>query len=338
MNMRTVGVTRLRPRGIVPDRERSAEMLACARATFRREGAAVAQLAQRLDRNYSDAVDVILAIQGQVIVSGMGKSGLIGQKISATFTSTGTRSTFLHPADALHGDVGIVTSSDAALLLSNSGNTSELRRLVPLLRRNGIPLIAMLGNLESRLCGEVDYVLDASVSAEACPNNLAPTTSALAALAMGDALAVSLMRARDFGAGDFAKLHPGGFLGRRLLASVGDVMRTEDLPLLSARQSVGESLFTMTKGRLGMGIVVSDDAPGKVLGVITDGDLRRAMQTGGRILDADVTEIMTPDPVTVAPDMTYGEAHRRMRELKLQTLLVVDEQQTLIGVVDFFDD
>ena len=313
-------------------------MLACARATFRREGAAVAQLAQRLDRNYSDAVDVILAIKGQVIVSGMGKSGLIGQKISATFTSTGTRSTFLHPADALHGDVGIVTSSDAALLLSNSGNTSELRRLVPLLRRNGIPLIAMLGNLESRLCGEVDYVLDASVSAEACPNNLAPTTSALAALAMGDALAVSLMRARDFGAGDFAKLHPGGFLGRRLLASVGDVMRTEDLPLLSARQSVGESLFTMTKGRLGMGIVVSDDAPGKVLGVITDGDLRRAMQTGGRILDADVTEIMTPDPVTVAPDMTYGEAHRRMRELKLQTLLVVDEQQTLIGVVDFFDD
>jgi arabinose-5-phosphate isomerase len=336
--MRTVGVTRLRPRGIVPDRERSAEILACARATFRREGAAVSQLAQRLDRSYSDAVDVILATKGQVIVSGMGKSGLIGRKISATFTSTGTRSSFLHPADALHGDLGIVTSSDVALLLSNSGNTSELRRLVPLLRRNGIPLVAMLGNLESRLCSEVDYVLDASVSGESCPNNLAPTTSTLAALAMGDALAVSLMRAREFGSDDFAKLHPGGFLGRRLLASVGDVMRTDDLPLLSPRQSIGESLITMTKGRLGMGIVVSDEHRGKVLGVITDGDLRRAMQASGRILNEDVTEIMTPDPITVSPALMFGEAHRRMRELKLQTLLVVDDQQSLIGVVDFFDD
>ena len=336
--MRTVGVTRLRPRGIVPDRERSAEMLACARATFRREGAAVSQLAQRLDRTYSDAVDVILAIKGQVIVSGMGKSGLIGRKISATFTSTGTRSSFLHPADALHGDLGVVTSSDVALLLSNSGNTAEIRRLVPLLRRIMIPLIAVLGNMESRLCNEVDYVLDASVSAEACPNNLAPTTSTLAALAMGDALAVSLIRARDFGADDFAKLHPGGFLGRRLLATVGDVMRTDDLPLLSPRQCISESLITMTKGRLGMGIVVDDDRPGHVLGVVTDGDLRRAMLQGGGILKADVTEIMTPDPVMISREAMYGDAHRRMRELKLQTLLVVDDQKSLIGVIDLFDD
>ncbi|MDP2110394.1 MAG: KpsF/GutQ family sugar-phosphate isomerase [Thiobacillus sp.] len=311
-------------------------LLALARQVLDIEADALRTTASRLDAGFADAVHLILACSGRVVVSGMGKSGHIGGKIAATLASTGTPAFFMHPGEASHGDLGMIAPNDVVLALSNSGESNEIVCIVPLLKRRGAKLIAMTGNPHSTLAREADAHLNAAVDKEACPLNLAPTASTTAALALGDALAVALLDARGFSADDFARSHPGGSLGRRLLVHVRDVMHSGDeLPKIDHDASLKVALLEMTKKGLGMTAVV--DAAGKVAGVFTDGDLRRALEHALDLQQARVTDLMTPNPKTIGADELAVAAVEKMDTLKINGLLVVDADNTLVGALNMHD-
>jgi arabinose-5-phosphate isomerase len=305
-----------------------------ARETLTEQSQTIADLAARVDDSFGRAVGLMYSTPGHVVITGMGKSGNIGRKVAATLASTGTPSFFLHPAEAFHGDLGMITERDTLLLISYSGETEEVVRLLPHLLRMGTPIISLVGAMDSTLAKAADVAIDVSVAREACPNNLAPTNSTLAAMAMGDALAVSLMRARQFGADDFARLHPGGSLGRRLLTRVKDVMHRRELPVVAPTQTVRESLFTITRGRLGLALVIEQ---GVLKGIVTDGDLRRAMQRHEDVLEVPVAEIMSTHPVTIEENALLSDAEKLMRRRKIKALVVINGQGLTTGLVEIFD-
>jgi arabinose-5-phosphate isomerase len=300
------------------------------------EARAIANLIDRLDHRFSQAVDVLFACTGKVVVSGMGKSGLIGQKIAATLASTGTPAFFLHPAEAGHGDLGMITRPDLLLALSNSGETAEILLLLPHVKRLGVPLIVLTGRTDSALARAATIALDVSVEQEACPHNLAPTTSTTAALAMGDALAVAVLEARGFSAEEFARRHPGGALGRRLLLHVEDVMRTGTaLPRVGPDTLLAAGLVEMSAKGLGLTAVVDGD--GKVLGVFTDGDLRRALDKHTDLHTTSMSQAMTADARTVSARDLAASAALLMEKHRVTALLVVDSERRLIGALNVHD-
>ena len=312
---------------------RPEHLLTLARQVLDIEADALRVMASRLDAGFADAVTLILACTGRVVVSGMGKSGHVGGKIAATLASTGTPAFFMHPGEASHGDLGMIAPNDVVLALSNSGESSEIVCIVPLIKRRGAKLVAMTGNPNSTLAREADAHLHAGVDKEACPLNLAPTASTTAALAMGDALAVALLDARGFSADDFARTHPGGSLGRRLLVHVRDVMQSGDaLPQVPLDASLKAALFEITQKGLGMTAVV--DAAGRVAGVFTDGDLRRALEHTLDLQQARVADLMTHNPKTIRADELAVAAVEKMETLKINGLLVVDANDTLVGALN----
>jgi arabinose-5-phosphate isomerase len=314
----------------------AADILELGRRTLGIEADAVRALTDRLDESFLRAVDACLTCTGRVVVSGMGKSGHIGRKIAATLASTGTPAFFMHPAEASHGDLGMITPQDVVLALSNSGESSELVSILPLIKRKGARLIAMTGNPRSTLAREADIHLDAGVAQEACPHNLAPTASTTAALALGDALAVATLFARGFTAEDFARSHPGGSLGRRLLVHVRDLMHTgEALPVVSEAASLKEALLEMTRKGLGMTAVV--DAEGRLSGIFTDGDLRRLLDRDVDVRTLTIREVMKRAPRTISEDVLAVEAVRLMQEAKVNGLLAVDAEGRLTGALNMHD-
>ena len=298
------------------------------------EAAAIQALAQRLGDTFARAVTLLAQAKGRVIVSGVGKSGLIARKIAATFTSTGTPAAFLHPVDSLHGDLGIVGRDDVAILLSKSGSTDELFDLVEQLQRLGVPIIAVTGDPGSVLARQAVVVLDAAVAEEACPETLAPTASTTVALALGDALAVSLLEVKGFRREDFAALHPGGSLGRKLLQRVADVMVKSDLPLLGPERPMRDCVVLLAEKR---GTVAVVDKNGALAGVVTAGDLTRLMERTPDFLGIPVAEVMTRTPKTSTPDELAAAAVRRMEEHGIMALPVVDGGRTVVGIVHLHD-
>ena len=297
---------------------------------------ALADLAARVGGSFVDACRTMLSCRGRVVVTGMGKSGHVARKIAATLASAGTPAFFLHPGEASHGDLGMITEADMVLALSNSGETAEILTILPVIKRLGVPLVALTGNARSRIAGEADVHVDVSVEREACPLGLAPTTSTTAALAMGDALAVALLQARGFSAEDFARSHPGGRLGRRLLLRIGDVMHTgADVPRVGTGESLPGALVEMTRARLGMLAVV--DGNDHVLGVFTDGDLRRTLESGVDMNRARIEEVMTRDCATVSPDLLAAEAAHLMQRRAISALPVVDGAMRLVGALNVHD-
>ena len=316
--------------------QRIAQMTDLGRAVIETEAAAITALLGRLDERFERACRYLLECQGRIVVTGMGKSGHIGSKIAATLASTGSPAFFVHPGEASHGDLGMITPQDVVLALSNSGETSELLIILPLLKRLGTPLIAMTGKPQSTLARESEVHLDVSVEKEACPLGLAPTSSTTAALVMGDALAVALLQARGFTAEDFALSHPGGSLGRRLLLHVSDIMHTDNaLPVVAEEASLNDALAMMSAKGLGMTAVV--DTQGRLSGVYTDGDLRRTLNRPVDIHRLRVSDVMTRNCKTVPPDMLAAEALQLMDEKKINGLLVVDGQQQLVGAFNMHD-
>lgn len=314
----------------------SISALDLARKVLAIEADAVSALASRLDERFLDAIGLILACRGRVVVSGVGKSGHIARKIASTMASTGTPAFFLHAAEAGHGDLGMITHDDVVLALSNSGQTDELLTIIPLIKRQGAKLIAVTGNADSALAREADVHLDARVAQEACPLNLAPTASTTAALALGDALAVALLDARGFNEQDFARAHPGGALGRRLLTHVSDVMRTgEDIPSVPETASFFDVLLEMSRKGMGMAAVV--DSSRKAVGIFTDGDLRRTLERKPDLRSLKVTDIMKRDPRTVAPHKLAAEAVELMERYKINQLLVVSDAGELVGALNTHD-
>ena len=314
-------------------------MIEQARQVLRMEAAAIEALIPRIDEQFVLAAQLILETKGRLIVTGMGKPGHVGQKITATMLSTGTPSFFLHPAEGIHGDLGMVTEDDIVLAISNSGETSEVINILPSIRRIGAKIIAICGNAQSTLAQNADVVLDASVEQEACPLGLAPTTSTTAELALGDALAVVLMSARKFTADDFAVFHPGGALGRKLLMKVANVMHgEEENPTVTVEQSVKEALFVITDKGLGATSVV--DAEGKLVGLITDGDIRRGLEKGLDFLTHNVGELMTKQPQTITAEKLAAEALRLMEQHRpkpITVLPVVDKDGRSVGLVHVTD-
>lgn len=299
------------------------------------EAEAILSLIPQLDENFDKAVDMIYSCKGKVIVTGVGKSGNIGSKIAATLSSTGTPAFFINPLDVFHGDLGVMTPDDVVLALSNSGNTDELLRFLPMILHMKVPVIAMSGNSESLLAKYSDVHIKVKVEKEACPLNLAPTSSTTAALAMGDALAVALMQVRNFKPRDFAQFHPGGELGRRLLTTAEDVMRADELPILPEEMHLGEAIILVSKGKLGLGI--SLNSANEVEGIITDGDIRRAMEKWqAEFFNHTVADIMTRTPKMVSPDTKISEVQKVMNKYKVHSVLVVDEHKHLLGVVDHY--
>jgi len=310
--------------------------LQSAQRTIATERDAVAALLPRLDANFEKACALLLECKGRVVVTGMGKSGHIGNKIAATLASTGTPAMFVHPAEASHGDMGMITASDAVLALSNSGNTAEIITLLPLLKRLRVTLISMTGNADSALAKVADVNLDVSVDTEACPLGLAPTSSTTATLVMGDALAIALLEARGFTAEDFAFSHPGGALGRKLLLKVDDVMRTGDaIPKVTPDTMLAKALLEMSAKGLAMTAVVDTDD--RLLGVFTDGDLRRKLDNGIDIRTTPIRDVMNANSKTVTRDMLAAEALNAMDDFKIVALLVVDEQRRPIGALHLRD-
>jgi arabinose-5-phosphate isomerase len=310
--------------------------IALARRVLRIEAAAIEALSARIDQAFESAVALILASRGRVIVSGIGKSGHIARKIAATMASTGTPAYFVHAAEAVHGDLGMITHDDVLIAISNSGTNDELLTIVPLVKRQGGKLIAVTGNADSPLAREADVHLDASVAEEACPLNLAPTASTTAALALGDALAVALLDARGFGADDFARSHPGGALGRKLLTHVRDVMRSgEALPVVGEGATLAAALLEMTRAGMGM-VLILDDAR-RVAGIFTDGDLRRAIERVGDLRTAAVAEVMTRQPHAIAPERLAVEAVEMMERFKTFVLPVTEADGTLAGALNMHD-
>jgi len=304
------------------------------RDVLAQEAAAVQSLAGRLDGRFADAVALLASRPGRIVVSGVGKSGAIARKIAATLTSTGTPATFLHPVDSVHGDLGIVGRGDAAIVLSKSGETDELMPLVAHLKRLGVPVVALIGDPESTLARQADVALDAAVASEACPFDLAPTTSTTVALALGDALAIALLETKGFQADDFARLHPGGSLGRRLLLTVADVMVRTDLPALGPRASMRECVVLLAEKR---GTVAVTDETGRVIGVVTSGDLTRLMEHGGDFLTVPVGNVMTRTPKLARPDELGGAVVYRMEQHGIMAMPVADEDGTLVGIVHLHD-
>ena len=296
------------------------------------EAQAVLDLIPKMDDNFDQAVKLIMQCQGKVIVTGVGKSGHIGAKIAATLASTGTPSFFINPLDVYHGDLGVMSQGDVVLAISNSGQTDELLRFIPMVLHMQIPIIAMSGNPQSLLAKYSTCHLNVSVSKEACPLNLAPTSSTTATLAMGDALAVALMKERNFQPQDFAQFHPGGELGKRLLTTAQDVMLTEHLPILTEDMHLGEAIILVSKGKLGLGVAISD---GHIAGLITDGDIRRAMEKWqAEFFDRTVGDIMTRKPKTVGPKAKISEIQKIMNKNKIHNVLVADADNRLLGIVD----
>ena len=298
------------------------------------EAEALLELIPKMDEEFDRAVELMYRCHGKIIVTGVGKSGHVGAKIAATLSSTGTPSFFINPLDVFHGDLGVMTSDDVVLAISNSGQTDELLRFIPLVLQMEIPIIAMSGNPGSLLAKYANCHLNVSVSHEADPMNLAPTSSATAEMVMGDALAVALIKKRNFKPQDFAQFHPGGELGKRLLTTAQDVMRTVDMPIISPDMHLGEAIIFVSKGKLALGIAEIDH---KVVGLITDGDIRRAMEKWqAEFFDRTVADIMTTTPKTVHPQMKISEIQRIMNKYKIHSVLVVDEERKLLGVVDHY--
>jgi arabinose-5-phosphate isomerase len=307
-----------------------------AREVFETEAAAIAAIAERLDDNFNKAVQAILDCKGRVIVAGMGKSGLIGKKIVATFNSTGISSFFLHPAEAMHGDLGLMRDDDILMPISKSGHMGEMEMLVSTARRLGVTIIVLCGTLDSELYRRADIPLDCSVEREACPNNLVPTSSSTATMVMGDALAVALLKTRQFTASDFANLHPGGFIGKRLLMKVCELHHTgEEIPLVDRNATMKEMILQMTGKRLGCVVMLSDDR--QVAGIFTDGDLRRMAEQHDRFYDLTASEVMIKNPKTIAADSVLDAALAIMEKHSITQLPTVDEQGGLAGIIHLHD-
>lgn len=313
--------------------ERINHSLTYAEHCLRDEAEAILGLIPQLDDNFCKAVEMMFHCHGKIIVTGVGKSGNIGAKIAATLASTGTPAFFINPLDVYHGDLGVMTSDDVVLALSNSGQTDELLRFIPMVLHMNVPIISMSSNPESLLAKYSSVHLQVKVNHEACPLNLAPTSSTTAALAMGDALAVALMEVRDFKPRDFAQFHPGGELGKRLLTTAQDVMRSEDLPVIDEDTFLGDAIIAVSKGQLGMGVSLNSD--GTVAGLITDGDIRRAMEKWqAKFFEHTVGEIMTKHPKMVKPNTKLSEIQQTMHKHKIHSVLVTDDKGRLVGIVD----
>lgn len=305
-------------------------------AVIKTEARALEALIPRVDGGFARTCQYVLDCQGRVVIMGMGKSGHIGKKIAATLASTGTPAFFVHPGEAAHGDLGMLTDKDVVLALSNSGETEEILAILPVIKRLGIPFIALTGNLSSHIAGFADVVIDVGVEKEACPLGLAPTASTTAALVMGDALAVALLDARGFNAEDFARAHPKGRLGRRLLLRLSDIMHTgQAMPRVEVGTTVGDTLMEMTRAQLGTAVVV--DRADHVLGIFTDGDLRRVLDRGVDIRDAPIDELMTRDCITVSPGLLAAEGLALMQARKINALVAVDDGNHLAGILNMHD-
>jgi arabinose-5-phosphate isomerase len=306
-------------------------------AVLKTESEAITALTHRIDQSFHRACEMLLACEGRIVVTGMGKSGHIGNKIAATLASTGSPAFFMHPGEASHGDLGMITTDDLLIALSNSGETSEITLLLPLLKRLGIPLITLTGNSKSTLAKAADINLDVSVAKEACPMGLAPTSSTTASLAMGDALAIAVLQARGFTEQDFALSHPGGNLGRRLLLRVSDIMHSGDaIPLVPLDYSLNETLLEMTRKGLGMAGVIDPESR-QLMGIYTDGDLRRTFEKMPDIKTAQVKDFMTPDCVTIEAERIASEALKVMHDRKINALMVVDENNLVQGALNMHD-
>ena len=298
------------------------------------EAQSLLDLIPQLDHHFDKAVEMMFNCKGKVIVTGVGKSGNIGAKIAATLSSTGTPAFFINPLDVYHGDLGVMTADDVVLALSNSGQTDELLRFIPAILHRGVPLIGMSRNPNSLLAKYSVAHVTVKVDKEACPLNLAPTSSTTAALAMGDALAVALMQVRNFNPTDFARFHPGGELGKRLLTTAADVMRVDDLPVIPRQMHLGDAIIHVSKGKLGLGVSVED---GKIVGLITDGDIRRAMEKWqAEFFNKTVNDIMTTNPKIVSPTTKIADIQQIMQKYKIHTVLVADEDARLVGIVDHY--
>ena len=298
------------------------------------EAEALLDMIPKMDDQFDKAVDLMLNCKGKVIVTGVGKSGHIGAKIAATLASTGTPSFFINPLDVYHGDLGVMTHDDVVLAISNSGLTDELLRFIPMVLHMEIPIIGMSGNPASLLAKYSTFHLNVGVKKEACPLNLAPTSSTTAALAMGDALAIALMQKRNFRPQDFAHFHPGGELGRRLLTTAQDVLRSDDMPILSPETRLGEAIMIVSEGKLGLGVAEVD---GTIAGLITDGDIRRAIERWqADFFNHTVSDIMTRTPKTVELDTKITEIQRIMQQYKIHSVLVISKDNQLLGVVDHY--
>ena len=314
-------------------------MLKHAQDVLRMEAEAILELVPRVDANFAAAISLILECSGRTVITGMGKSGIIGRKMAATFASTGTPSFYLHPAEGIHGDLGMVTADDVVIALSNSGETGEILNILPSLRRIGAKIIAMVGNANSTLAKNADVVLDVGVEREACPLGLAPTSSTTAALAYGDAIALALLQKRNFTASQFAVFHPGGSLGRKLLLTVGNIMhKGDENPLVSADTTVQEALFVITDKGLGAVSVVDEE--GKMLGVLTDGDIRRGLSKGVDFLQRSVADLMTKAPKYITADKLAAQALHLMESNQpkpITVLPVLDENKVVIGLLHMTD-
>lgn len=310
-------------------------LIESAQRTLSIQAQALLTLSTQITEDFAHAVRMILNAKGRTIICGMGKSGLIGKKIAATFASTGTPSFFLHPGEAFHGDLGMIQPEDVLVLISYSGETEELMRLLPSLKSFGNPSIALVGNMNSTLAKHCDCVLDISVDRETCPNNLAPTTSTTMTTAMGDALAVALMESRDFQPQDFARFHPGGSLGRKLLTRVKDLMHKDNIPTCTSDSSLKSAISVMTQGRMGV-VLIQDE--GELLGIFTDGDLRRAMLTESEgMMQKTMADLMTPNPKTINENVMIVEAEEQMLRDKITLLIVVDDAQNVSGILEIYD-
>jgi arabinose-5-phosphate isomerase len=310
--------------------------LSIAKRVLRNEAKAISKLAERINDDFRKIINMLAKNKGRIIVTGMGKPGFIAQKVSATLSSTGTPSLYLHPAEALHGDLGRVTKEDVIIAFSNSGETEEVIRLLPIIKKIGAELIAITGNKKSTLALNSNFTIDSSVRVEACPMGLAPTTSTTAMLALGDAIAVALLEKKNFKAKDFALFHPGGALGKRLLLNVEDIMRPRvKTPVVKKDAKVKDVLLKITKMRAGSACIV--DGNGKLLGIFTDGDLRRHLDVGADIMACKIQDVMTRGPHTIAPDKLAAEAFKILRDRKIDEIPVVDKKGKLVGVLDVQD-
>ena len=310
------------------------DVLSVAKKCFQDEAEAILNLIPKLDENFTKAIELIIESTGKLIVTGVGKSGHIGAKIASTLASTGTPSFFVNPLDAFHGDLGMFTSGDVVLAISNSGQTDELLRFIPLLTDRKIPIISMSGNPASLLAKYSTCHLNVAVDKEACPLNLAPTSSTTATLAMGDAIACALMTVRKFKASDFAQFHPGGALGRRLLSRVKDYMVSTDLPILTRDSKISDALMHLSRAKMGIAAVIEDD---KILGVVTDGDIRRAMQRNqDHFFELTANDLMSHNPKTVQENAKLTEAEEIMRKHNVHSIIVVNTEGKFVGVIDMF--
>lgn len=305
-----------------------------AKKCFQEEAQAILNLIPKLDDNFTKAIELIIESKGKFIVTGVGKSGHIGAKIASTLASTGTPAFFVNPLDAFHGDLGMIGKGDVVLAISNSGQTDELLRFIPLLRERNIPIISMSGNPASLLAKYSDCHLNVSVDKEACPLNLAPTSSTTATLAMGDAIACALMTVRNFQAKDFAQFHPGGSLGRRLLSRVKDYMTSDNLPIVTRESKISDTLLQISRTKMGIAVVVENE---EILGVVTDGDIRRTMQRDqDRFFQLTVKDLMNDSPKTIKEDAKLSHAEEIMRQHNIKSLIVVNDENKLVGVIDAF--